>query len=129
MMAIENFQTAKLSRKIRVLKGEARSVLRDLREPYDFIFEDATFGKTPEHYNDLIRLLKLGGYLQFSNWFPIEPAIIGGKAMERWKHEFKQSKNAPEETKRFVEHVLHDHRLSAIILPNIWIGMAVKTGN
>ncbi len=88
-----------------------------------------TFGRRPKHYDDLIRVLRIGGYLQFTNWFPVEHAIVGGRSLQTWKRDFAASGNAPAATQRFVEEVFRDKRLSAVLLPYTWKGIAVKISN
>ena len=128
-LASENFKASGLRNRTRILRGEASSVLSRLKDRYDFIFEDATFGERPRHYEDLIRLLRIGGYIQFANWFPIEHAIVGGRSLKRWKKSFPTSSHAPAATQRFVAEVFLDMRLSAVLLPHIWNGIAVKIRN
>ena len=125
-MASENFKLADVRSRVRLLKGDAKSVLSGLEGPYDFIFEDATFGGRPEHYEDLISVLRVGGTILFANWFPIEPAIAGGTHLQVWKRKFPQSDYAPARTRRFVEKVFRDRRLSVVLLPYIWKGIATK---
>lgn len=128
-LASSNFRAAGLQDKTRILRGEASSVLSKLKGPYDFVFEDATFGERPKHYNNLIRLVRIGGYLQFANWFPIEHAIVGGRSLQKWKKDFPTSAHAPAATQRFVEEVFRDRRLSTVLLPHVWKGIAVKIRN
>lgn len=126
-IARKNFERSSVENRVRIILGEAGEVLSKLKGPYDFIFEDATFGKRPEHYEDLLRVLRKGGYIQFENWFPIEPAILGGAVLRKGKKEFGGS--APGATRKFVEEVLADRRLSAVLLPHPWVGMATKIRN
>ncbi len=44
-LAGQNFKSARVHDKVRVLRGNAASVLSKLKGPYDFIFEDATSAK------------------------------------------------------------------------------------
>ncbi len=125
-IAMRNFRLARVQSKVRVIRGEASRALSRLKEKYDFIFEDAAYGEKPRYYENLIRLLKTGGYIHFSNWFPIEAAIIGGRTLRRWKRDFRPWSSAPTGTKLYVEDILRDRRLSAVILPHVWFGMAVK---
>lgn len=128
-LASSNLRAAGLQDQTRILRGEASSVLSKLRGGYDFVFEDAAFGEKPKHYNDLVRVLRIGGYLQFANWFPIEHAILGGRSLQKWKKDFPSSAHAPDATQRFVEEVFRDRRLSTVLLPHVWEGIAVKLRN
>jgi predicted O-methyltransferase YrrM len=128
-MARRNLKAARVERRVCILNGEAGTVLSKLRGPYDFIFEDAAFGQRPEYFEDLIRVLKVGGCIHFANWFPIEPAIVGGKQLQKWKRDFPDSKEAPEATRRFVEEVLRDPRLSGVLLFSPWHGIVTKISN
>ncbi len=76
-----------------------------------------------------MRVLRKGGYVQFQNWFPVEPAIVGGADLKKWRRDFGARNHAPERTRRFVEEVLRDPRLSAVLLSWVWIGMATKIQN
>ncbi len=125
-IARKNFRHAGVDKRVRIHLGEAGSVLSDLKGPYDFIFEDATFGERPRHYEDMLRVLRKGGYIQFQNWFPIEHAILGGASLRKWRRQFGANNYAPERTQRFVEEVRRDRRLSAVLLPHVWVGMATK---
>ncbi len=128
-IAMRNFRLARVQSKVRVIRGEASKTLSRLKGKYNFVFEDAAYGEKPRYYEHLIRLLKTGGYIHFSNWFPVEPAIVGGRTLRRWKRDFGPWSSAPTGTKRYVEHVLRDRRLSAIMLPHVWFGMAVKVSD
>lgn len=125
-LAKNNFKAARVERRVRILTGGAGAVLSKLKGPYDFIFEDATYGKKLEYYADLIRVLRVGGCIVFANWFPIEPAIVGGKQLQRWKQEFTPWDSAPERTKSFVQEVAWDPRLSLVLIPHMWKGIGVK---
>ncbi len=127
-MAEENFPSAGLEGKVRVLMGTATTLLRKLKGPYDFIFEDATCGERPRHYDDLITVSKIGGLIQFANWFPLEYAVLGGRYLARWKRDFPPGL-APVKTRRFVEEVTWDPRLSVLLLPYTWNGLATKLKN
>lgn len=127
-LARHNFRLARVHDKVQILRGDASSVLSRLKGPYDFIFEDATFGERPRHYDDLIRVLKIGGLVQFANWFPLENAVLGGRYLAKWKHDFPPG-FAPEKTRRFAEEVARDPRLSVLLLPYTWHGLATKLKN
>ena len=127
-LALRNFKSARVHNRVRVLRGDAVSVLSKLKGPYDFIFEDATFGERPRHYGDLIRILRIGGLIQFANWFPLEYAVLGGRYLAEWKRQFPPG-NAPEKTRRFVEDVAQDPKLSVLLIPHVWKGLATKLEN
>lgn len=128
-MAEENFRSAGLDGKVRVLKGTATTVLRRLRGSYDFVFEDSTYGRKPAHYTDLVRILRVGGLVQFANWSPIEPAILGGKHLDKFSRGFPGARSAAVATRRFIESVSRDRRLSLSLVPFSWRGLAVKVRN
>jgi len=127
-LALRNLKSARVHNRVRVLRGDAVSVLSKLKGPYDFIFEDATFGERPRHYGDLIRILRIGGLIQFANWFPLEYAVLGGRYLAEWKRQFPPG-NAPEKTRRFVEDVAQDPKLSVLLIPHVWKGLATKLEN
>jgi len=76
-IARRNFARAGVARRVRILEGPADAVLARLRGPYNFVLEDAGYGRTPSYYEDLVRLLRRGGLLAWENWFPLSMAIPG----------------------------------------------------
>lgn len=66
-MALENFRKAEVIDKINGINGDAKDIVYQLQETYDFIFLDAAKGQYPEFLNLMARLLKPGGLLVADN--------------------------------------------------------------
>ncbi|MGN0352605.1 MAG: O-methyltransferase [Roseburia sp.] len=66
-IAKENFKKAGKESQITLIEGDATEVLKDLTEPYDFIFMDAAKGQYIHFMPDILRLLKSGGTLISDN--------------------------------------------------------------
>lgn len=65
--AKENFKRADKEDCITLLEGDAADILKELQEPFDFIFMDAAKGQYIHFLPDVIRLLKTGGVLISDN--------------------------------------------------------------
>ncbi len=66
-IAKENFRRAGKEAQITLIEGDAAEVLKELEEPYDFIFMDAAKGQYIHFMPDILRLLKSGGTLVSDN--------------------------------------------------------------
>jgi len=66
-MAMENFQKAGVIEKIKGINGDAKDIVYQLTDSYDFIFLDAAKGQYPEFLNLTAKLLKPGGLLVADN--------------------------------------------------------------
>lgn len=65
--AKENFKRADKEDCITLLEGDAADILKELQEPFDFIFMDAAKGQYIHFLPDVIRLLAIGGVLISDN--------------------------------------------------------------
>lgn len=65
--AKENFKRAEKEDCITLLEGDAADILKELQEPFDFIFMDAAKGQYIHFLPDVIRLLATGGVLISDN--------------------------------------------------------------
>lgn len=65
--AKENFKRADKEDCITLLEGDAADILKELQEPFDFIFMDAAKGQYIHFLPDVIRLLATGGILISDN--------------------------------------------------------------
>lgn len=66
-IARENFLRAGKQQAIELLEGDATQILKELQEPYDFIFMDAAKGQYINFLPEVLRLLKPGGVLVSDN--------------------------------------------------------------
>lgn len=62
-----NFKRAGREEQITLIEGDAAGRLKELTEPYDFIFMDAAKGQYIHFLDDVLRLLKPGGILVSDN--------------------------------------------------------------
>lgn len=66
-IAKENFKRFGKEERIELLEGDAADILKDLTEPFDFIFMDAAKGQYIHFLPDVLRLLNPGGVLLSDN--------------------------------------------------------------
>ena len=66
-VAKANFEKYGRQDKITLLEGDAAEILRDLKEPFDFIFMDAAKGQYLHFLPDVLRLLNPNGLLVSDN--------------------------------------------------------------
>lgn len=66
-IAKENFRKFHKEEQIKLLEGDAVEILKELKEPFDFIFMDAAKGQYIHFLPDVLRLLAPGGLLVSDN--------------------------------------------------------------
>lgn len=66
-LAKENFRKNGKEASITLLEGDATEILKELQEPFDFIFMDAAKGQYIHFLPDVLRLLNPGGILLSDN--------------------------------------------------------------
>jgi len=66
-MAKENISANKYSKRIRLIKGDAKEVVPKLNERYDFVFLDAAKGHYLGFFKDCIKKLNYGGIVVSDN--------------------------------------------------------------
>ncbi|MBE5956470.1 MAG: O-methyltransferase [Lachnospiraceae bacterium] len=84
--ASSNFQKWDKNKKITLIPGDAAFVLKELEEPFDFIFMDAAKGQYIHFLPDIIRLLKQGGILLSDNVLQDGDIIESRYAIKRRNH-------------------------------------------
>lgn len=110
-LARRNFARAGVARRVRILEGPADAALARLRGPYNFVLEDAGYGRTPSYYEDLVRLLRRGGLLVWENWFPLSMAIPDlEEAIVRG-------------TRAWARRVSRDRRLATVVIGGVGISV------
>lgn len=110
-LARRNFARAGVTRRVRILEGPADAILARLRGPYDFVLEDADYGRTPSYYEDLVRLVRRGGLLVWENWFPLSMAIPDlAEAIVRG-------------TRAWARRVSRDRRLATVVIGGVGISV------
>ena len=66
-LARENFKKAGKEDQILLLEGDAAEILRELKDPFDFIFMDPAKGQYIHFLPDILRLMPKGGILVSDN--------------------------------------------------------------
>lgn len=66
-IARRNFEKTGVSRKVKVLVGDAQTILRDLKGPFDFIFNDIDKAGYPAVLEPCVKRLRVGGLLVTDN--------------------------------------------------------------
>ena len=82
-IAKENFVRAGKEKQITLLEGDAADILKELREPFDFIFMDAAKGQYIHYMPEAVRLLSDGGILMSDNVLQDGDIIESRFAVER----------------------------------------------
>lgn len=82
-IARENFKKAGREKQITLLPGDAGEILKELTEPFDFIFMDAAKGQYIHFLPEVVRLLKPGGVLISDNVLQDGDLIESHFAVER----------------------------------------------
>ncbi len=81
-LARQNVAAAGLAGRVRILVGEADDVLPTLSGPYDFVFDDGWFVQEPHYLETMLDVMRPGGLLVMSNWFPLEDAVLGRRDID-----------------------------------------------
>ena len=84
--ASSNFAKWDKHKKITLIPGDAALVLKELSEPFDFIFMDAAKGQYIHFLPDIIRLLNKGGILLSDNVLQDGDIIESRYAIKRRNH-------------------------------------------
>lgn len=81
-----NFENWDKEKQITLIPGDAALVLKELEEPYDFIFMDAAKGQYIHFLPEIIRLLAKGGILLSDNVLQDGDIIESRYAIKRRNH-------------------------------------------
>ena len=84
--ASANFEKWDKNKTITLIPGDAALVLKELKEPFDFIFMDAAKGQYIHFLPDIIRLLNKGGILLSDNVLQDGDIIESRYAIKRRNH-------------------------------------------
>ncbi|MCR5212288.1 MAG: O-methyltransferase [Lachnospiraceae bacterium] len=106
-----NWQKLGISERIRFIRGDAVSKIKDETGPYDFIFLDSAKGQYPLMLPDLKRLLEKGGIL-FSDNVSME-----GRVMESRFFVERRDRTIHERIRSFLWEVSRDPDFQTDLLP------------
>jgi len=104
-LAEGNFKKAGISSRVQVVVGAADRVLKDLRGPFDMIFNDVDKQYYPLILEDCIRLLRVGGLLVTDNVLWKGDVVRGG------------GDDRVEAIREYNRRLSRDRRLITVIVP------------
>lgn len=104
-IAQKNFEKTGVASKVRLIVGDARAVIADLRGPFDFIFNDIDKASYPAVLGPCIERLRVGGLLVTDNVL--------------WQGEVARHDRSPETAaiRTYNERLARDGRMIAAIVP------------
>lgn len=82
-MAKENFKRAGVESRVELLEGDALEILKNIKEPYDFIFMDAAKAQYLVYLKEIMRFLPVGGILIADNVLQDGELVESRYAVER----------------------------------------------
>ncbi len=110
-LAKENFRRAGKQDKITLLEGDALELLKELTEPYDFIFMDAAKGQYIYFLSDILRLLAPGGLLVSDN------VLQDGDILESRYAVTRRNRTIHSRMREYLYELKHNDLLQTDILP------------
>lgn len=112
-LAERAFALKGLNSRIRVHRGPARTVLPNLRGPYDVIFLDSDWQDYPRYVSHLVRLTRRGSLVVSANLSPL---------FGRWGKGLP-GKNA---IRAYLRSLIRDRRFCTYILRGDWHALSVR---
>ena len=119
-IAKENFKRAGKVDAITLLEGDALEILKELQEPYDFIFMDAAKGQYIYYMPEVIRLLSKDGVLVSDNVLQDGDIIESRFAVER------RNRTIHSRMREYLYELKHHELLETSIIP-LGDGVALST--
>ena len=119
LIAEENFKRMGKEDDISLIKGDAKGVLKELEEPFDFIFMDAAKAQYIHFFPDALRLLKQGGILLSDNVLQDGDIIESRFAIE------KRNRTIHDRMREYLYLLKHHDELVTSIIP-LGDGVAVS---
>lgn len=110
-VARANFARAGREEQITLLEGNAQIVLKDLEDPFDFIFMDAAKGQYINFLPDILRLLSDGGVLISDNVLQDGDIIESHFAVER------RNRTIYKRMRDYLYTLTHHEQLITSVLP------------
>lgn len=119
-IARNNIEKAGREKQITLLEGDAADILKDLKEPFDFIFMDAAKGQYIHFLPEILRLLPVGGILVSDNVLQDGDIIESRYAVER------RNRTIYKRMRDYLYELKHTDQLETTILP-IGDGVTIST--
>lgn len=110
-LAKENFEKAGKADRITLLEGDATDILKELKEPVDFIFMDAAKGQYINFLPDILRLLNPGGLLVSDN------VLQDGDIIESRFAVTRRNRTIHSRMRDYLYELTHHEALETVILP------------
>ncbi|MCH7998313.1 MAG: class I SAM-dependent methyltransferase [Chloroflexi bacterium] len=123
-LALENVSAAGFSQRIRILQGEGDNVLPTLSGSYDLVYDDGWFVQEPAYLETMLDLIRPGGLLVMSNWFPLQDAVLGHSDVD-WSG-FSDPDWA-DRIQAYARKLAAHPQISISFVLRPWLGLAVKT--
>lgn len=119
-IALENFKKAGREEQIHLIAGDAAEVLKELEEPFDFIFMDAAKGQYLRFLPEVLRLLKRGGILVSDNVLQEGDLIESHFVVER------RNRTIHKRMREYLYELKHNDALVTSLIP-LGDGVALST--
>lgn len=119
-IARANFERAGKQDRITLLEGDAKEVLRTLKEPFDFIFMDAAKGQYLNFLPEILRLLAPNGILVSDNVLQDGDIIQSRFAVTR------RNRTIHKRMREYLYELTHSEELTTAVLP-IGDGITIST--
>ena len=110
-IAKENFIRAGKENQITLIEGDAAEILKELEEPYDFIFMDAAKGQYIHFMPDILRLLKPGGILVSDN------VLQDGDIIESHFIVTRRNRTIHKRMREYLYELTHSKELVTSVIP------------
>lgn len=110
-IARENFKRAEKEDVITLIEGDATEVMKDLKEPFDFIFMDAAKGQYINFLPEVMRLLKPGGVLVTDNVLQDGDIIQSRFAVNR------RNRTIHKRMREYLYELTHNDELVTSVMP------------
>lgn len=109
--AKKNFEKYDSHRKVNLLEGDAKEVLKTLDTTYDFVFLDGPKGQYESYLDDILRLLENGGLLVTDN------IIKEGEAIESRFGVTRRNRTIHARMREYLLRLKNEKTLENVILP------------
>ena len=110
-IARENFKRTGKEEQITLLEGDAAVVLKEIQEPFDFIFMDAAKGQYIHFMPEVLRLLKKDGILVSDN------VLQDGDIIESRYVVTRRNRTIHKRMRDYLYQLTHHEKLVTSILP------------
>lgn len=110
-IAKENFRIADKDKRITLLEGDALDIMKELEEPFDFIFMDAAKGQYINFLPEVLRLLKKGGLLVSDN------VLQDGEIVESRFVVTRRNRTIHSRMRDYLYEITHNEQLVTTVLP------------